>query len=427
MSRRITPWKGSQRLLTRILEEPGWVASLQSLSAPGLVRLIQKVGLEDSGELIALATTEQLRAVFDEDLWRGSRPGEAEVFDGARFGLWLEIMIEMGPVAAAEKLVGMDEDFLTLAFSRQFLVVDTDALQSRGLNDLEEKVIESSLNQEFENYWVISRNPQSWDAVLAVLLAIDAEDHDFLQRLLERCCYLSSESIEDEGGLCAVLTEQERLDEDVADSRERRREREGYVAPQAAAAFLKLARGAMEVEDHLSPSYFKELDVEFASAPRAAVPADSGEHARFLRLLQEAEVMGPQGAAGRRYPLLRAALLRLREQGGPFARGRRSRQCSPRVTWLLSRDRAKGGSKPEACSSCFARGGAARPTKCPYPPPPHWWRLFAQGPGPAIRGSRSSSASWHRCWIGSSGRGRRGKPGRGSTSSNSSGTPGRLP
>jgi len=60
-----------------------------------------------------LATTEQLAEIFDEDLWMNNRPGEDEAFDADRFGLWLEIMLEMGEDIVAKKLIELDENFVT--------------------------------------------------------------------------------------------------------------------------------------------------------------------------------------------------------------------------------------------------------------------------------------------------------------------------
>ena len=56
------------RLLNRILETPGWVEAIRDLDARVLRNLIHAVGLEDAGEIIALATTDQLVKIFDEDL-----------------------------------------------------------------------------------------------------------------------------------------------------------------------------------------------------------------------------------------------------------------------------------------------------------------------------------------------------------------------
>ena len=60
-------------------------------------------GLEDCGELVALATPEQLTRVFDLDLWRSARAGRDEQFDPDRFGLWLEVLAESGVSLAAQR------------------------------------------------------------------------------------------------------------------------------------------------------------------------------------------------------------------------------------------------------------------------------------------------------------------------------------
>src|SRR5574340_561157 len=57
-------------------------------------RRIERVGLEDAGELMALATTEQLLHVFDETLWTSAAPGRDERLDPERFAVWLEVMLE---------------------------------------------------------------------------------------------------------------------------------------------------------------------------------------------------------------------------------------------------------------------------------------------------------------------------------------------
>ena len=61
-------------LLARICDTPHLARAVAQLPAQLLHGVIQRVGLEDCGELLALATTEQLSAVFDLDLWRLDRP-----------------------------------------------------------------------------------------------------------------------------------------------------------------------------------------------------------------------------------------------------------------------------------------------------------------------------------------------------------------
>ena len=86
----------STKLLLRILERPGLVAAVRELPGAVLGKLIDRIGLEDAGELVALATTAQLERVFDDDLWRAERAGGDETFQPERFALWLRVMLEAG-------------------------------------------------------------------------------------------------------------------------------------------------------------------------------------------------------------------------------------------------------------------------------------------------------------------------------------------
>ncbi|HLE00983.1 MAG TPA: DUF6178 family protein [Bdellovibrionota bacterium] len=287
---------GTRGLLNRILGQPDLVSTIQNLPPRVLGKLIARIGLEDAGEIVALSTTEQLKKIFDEDLWRSTKPGEEEKFDAERFGLWLEIMFEMGPAFVAEKLAEMNEDFLTLAFSRQVLVINTQELAEDLLwadSTFVEKALESSLNHDFEDYCVISRDPMTWDSVFSALVALDTDHHDLLMNLLARCCFVSSEFIDDNGGLYEVLTSEEQLASDVAFDREQRREREGFVSPQTAAAFLALARGAITNEDHLTPAYFRNFETESVRKSNER-PHHRPDMDRFHELLREAEVLAPE-------------------------------------------------------------------------------------------------------------------------------------
>jgi hypothetical protein len=311
MTSQLMKGMGTGSLLYRILESPEQVSALQHLPPPALARLIHHVGLEDAGELVALATTRQLARIFDEDLWRSARPGQEERFDAERFGLWLEVLLEMGADRAAARLAEMDEDFVTFALSGQVLVLDLDALTlhrlrpGEGREDEEalvDKALESSLSHELDRFLLIARQPESWDAVLSVLVALDESHHELLTRLLERCCHIASEFIEDNGGLYAVLTTAEQLEEDVAQARQERREREGFVAPADAAAFLGLARSGLVVgEDPITRGYAQAqreaprtsshgIDAARTGQPAPAIP--------LLHLLQEAQVLTapPSGA-----------------------------------------------------------------------------------------------------------------------------------
>jgi hypothetical protein len=250
-----------------MLDEPSLVATVQSLTPSALGKIIGHVGLEDSGEILSLATTEQIRRIFDDDLWRSDRAGRDEVFDADRFALWLEVMLEAGEDFVAEKIADLPEDLVTLGLHRRILVLDMDQLAMEVREDGErvDKALASCLCEEFDAYQVIARKHDGWDAIVAVLCALDKHDHALLDRLLERCCSLSSEIIDDNGGLYNVLTSEEALEGDLAADREDRRAGEGFVAPSQATSFFALCRSTSPEEvvvqprDAVTRAYFREL------------------------------------------------------------------------------------------------------------------------------------------------------------------------
>src|SRR5579859_5551400 len=202
----------SRKLLARLLEQPRLVETVQSLPPRALLGLIDHVGLEDAGELVALATTAQLERMFDEDLWRSARPGEDERFDPARFALWLEVMLEAGEDFTADKLAELPQDLVALALHAQVLVIDLDELAISAIDEQLEKMLEDGPSSDFGPHRVIGRSLDGWDPLVAALTALEERHGEVLRRLLERLCHASSEWIRDNGGLHHVLTSTEMLD-----------------------------------------------------------------------------------------------------------------------------------------------------------------------------------------------------------------------
>jgi hypothetical protein len=257
----------SARLLRHVLERPELVREVRSLAPAELGKLIDFVGLEGAGELVALATTSQLERVFDEDLWSSERAGDDPHFDSKRFRVWLEVLLEAGEEAVVRRLRELPEDFVTLAVARSMLVVDIDAL---GIalcdadDELEpiEKALESLSYEEWEEFRLIARDQSVFDSLLSVLMALDREHHALLRRILERCTAMSQETIADNGGLYDVLTSDEMLEVDARAVRDERRGAAGHVAPSDAKSFLELARrglGDDRARDPVTRAYFREL------------------------------------------------------------------------------------------------------------------------------------------------------------------------
>jgi hypothetical protein len=309
--------RNPRQLIHRILDQPNLVAAVQSLPPQALGKLIGHIGLEDAGELVALATTAQLEGVFDDDLWRSPSPGKDETFDADRFTLWLEVMLEAGEDFAAAKLAELPEDLVTLAFHKQVLVINIEemaiGMSSRASenpvdDDVQiEKALESCLAEELGEYRIISRHHESWDILFGLLVTLDRDHHAFLQRLLERLCAMDAELVDDNGGLWRVLTSEESLESDVGADREDRRAEQGFLAPSSAAAFLTLARTSKlddlvtsEQRDPITNAYFRHLGEPTAnrdgasSSPKGAAQASpTSAPSDLLVLLREADVLPP--------------------------------------------------------------------------------------------------------------------------------------
>ena len=316
------PRRSSAQLLARMLDEPSLVTTVQRLTPHALGKIIQHVGLEDCGEILSLATTEQLRRVFDEDLWRSDRPGRDEVFDADRFALWLEVMLEAGEDFVAEKLADLPEDLVTMGLHRRILVLDMDQLATEAREDGErlDKALEGCLREEFDAYQVIARRHDGWDSIVAVLTALDKHDHALLDRLLARCCSMSSETIDDNGGLYEVLTSEEMLEGDLAADREDRRAAEGFIAPSQATSFLAMCRTTSPQEIVLQPrdavtrAYFRELVPATDAAGKGASNALPAPDAS-ARLVADLERLLAELDTEDRPPDARPALL-LTERAG---------------------------------------------------------------------------------------------------------------
>jgi hypothetical protein len=269
-------------LLTQLIEAPDLVQQVRELPTESFAALVRAVGVEDAGEIVALATTEQLVAAFDEDLFVNDRPGEREAFDPERFAVWLEVLLEAGDAVAAGRVAELSEDFVTQALASQVLVLDNEALMLRmdgGGADarMADKALQSALCEEIDGYLLISRRHEGWDAVLTLILALDRDHRALLERVLDRCSDAASELVEDLEALTTVLTQEASLAEDVEAEREDRRSREGHVEPRQARAFLALARtpdaaSDPAARDPLTRAYFRQLERHVAPAPGRAGP-----------------------------------------------------------------------------------------------------------------------------------------------------------
>jgi hypothetical protein len=293
----------------RILDQPELVSAVRELPPPVLSQLIDRIGLEDSGELVALATTEQLERMFDDDLWKAVRAGQDETFRPDRFALWLSVMMEAGEEHLIRRLLELPRDMLALAVHQLVLVIDMDALadvMSTPTFDAMEldRALENTPYEEWEEFRLFARDANAWDSVGTALLSLDRDHHDYLRAILEQCCAMSLEFINGNGSLYEVLTSEELLASDIAAEREDRRAASGFVSPADARSFLEFARrgDALDERDAITHAYFRDLAKPSLEKPgaRAGAAASSGSQLaaaspglkKLVSLLGEAEVIG---------------------------------------------------------------------------------------------------------------------------------------
>ena len=377
-----------RRLLSLLLDSPHLAQVVQGLEPKVLHHLVRQCGLEQCGEIVALATAEQLTRIFDDDLWRSDSAGAEEEFDAGRFGLWLEVLAEVGPDVAARKVVEMDFDFVTAAFSRYLLVVDAETLwASHAPSELSfgddepvcdpatERALEASASYELSGYTVVAQRGESWDALLAVLTSLDRDHHAFFGRVMTRCCQISTEYIVDNGGLHEVLTRDQQVLDDIAGARAERREHQGYVAPTQAAAFLTLARrqASAEGRDPLTAGYFRELEHRAkAQGERPAVKAGPAPHAEaaerqvagFVRSLEARVGSGPRRELR---PPLRTVVTIGSRSSAPSCYSRRKTMTPPTRDAPKSSPTSRTSSSPAAPSSRADSARSRRPMP-PWPP-----------------------------------------------------------
>ena len=90
-------------------------------------------------------------------------------------------------------------------------------------------------------YIVRARRADAWDAIVALLVALDAEHGNYFHAVMQGCRRLSNSRPEIDGLDDLLLAPEQHL-HDVAIERERRRSRQGYATPADARAFLQMAR-----------------------------------------------------------------------------------------------------------------------------------------------------------------------------------------
>ncbi len=275
--------------IAQFLDSSDLAATVPLLQPETLHLLIRHRGLESCAGLVAAATPQQLNAVLDIDLWQPARAGEDDRLDVGRFGEWIETLCEAGDSVAAGVVAAMDPDIVAAALSAYIKVIDPATLApSSGDGEWTDVAGLGELSLDLGGYVVLARTTAAWDAIVAVLLELDARDQRRFHAVMRRCRELSS-SIPEIDGLDDLLLAPEQLLHDVAAARLQRRSDKGYVAPADARAFLQLARergalapGARREANPVAAAYLESAGDE-EPAVRPTGPAHRDAAPRPLR------------------------------------------------------------------------------------------------------------------------------------------------
>jgi hypothetical protein len=270
--------------LAQILDSPFLARVVPHLPPETLHQLIRHRGLEACGELVTLASPAQLNSLLDLDLWRHPRPGRDEQFDVERFGEWLEVLVDTGESIAARTIAMLNKTVVIAGLSRYVRVFDPGIFEPTAqsddeLTDFREAMREgdsihgddaSSLECEIGGYIVRARRSDSWDSIIALLVALEDEHTGYFHVLMQGCRDLSN-SRPEESAMHDLLLEPEQHLHDLTIKREHRRSQQGYATPADARAFLEMARkprptGAV---NPIVAAYFRAADEE------TEVPADT--------------------------------------------------------------------------------------------------------------------------------------------------------
>ncbi|GEM_PF-5522492 len=237
-----------------ILKNTTLATQVKSLPLGVITKLVEHVGLEDAGPIIALTTTEQFQAIVDSDMWALQMGGVEEGFSSERFLTWIEVLSELGDKSAAEKLMALDDDLLTTALSETLQVFDTEELSSvASLNEDSfgfsiEAHLKRSEYVDIDRYVIVFKKSQSSTALSDILIAWSGIDHSHFCSILDRCVlYTLDHSTEMD---ISSIERQSTAREDALDARNSRRTEIGYVSRSDALSFLNLARTRSSIENY---------------------------------------------------------------------------------------------------------------------------------------------------------------------------------
>ena len=278
--------------LARLLDTPSFARVVPHLAPETLHQLIQYRGLDACGELVTSATPAQLTSLLDLNLWRHAQPGRDDQFDVDRFGEWLELLAGTGDSVAACTVAALDTHLVIVGLSRYLRVFDPGTFEPTESSDDEPMDRNEMMNSEtggdvsecrVGGYLVRALRTDAWDAIVALLVTLDAEHNHYFHAVMQGCRRLSNSRPEIDGLDDLLMTAEQHL-HDAAIEREQRRSQHGYATPADARAFLQMARQPQHTSsvplamNPIAKAYFRAAEEEADTTPAvtsAGAPAST--------------------------------------------------------------------------------------------------------------------------------------------------------
>jgi hypothetical protein len=250
---------------------------VRTLAPEALHQLILGRGLDACAELVVFATPAQLTSVLDVDLWIGDHQ-----FDAGRFGEWLEALAEIGDSPAARVIAALDAELVIAGLARYLRVFDPGTFEPTESSDDEAADRHAMMSSETTTnvpecevggYLVRARRTDAWDAMVALLVTLEVEHHDYFHAVMQGCRQLSNSRPEADDLDHLLLVPEQHL-HDVSIERADRQARRGYLSEGDARAYLQLARHEQPT-GAIVTAYFRAL----GDWPE---PPDRGRERAFL-------------------------------------------------------------------------------------------------------------------------------------------------
>jgi Family of unknown function (DUF6178) len=257
----MTPKPHSTGLVRRIADHPALPALLQRIEARTLATMIERIGVEDSVELMPLIPAAKLLHTFDASIWKGPRGSSGHALDGDEFIRWLDAWHEVSEAFLLQQFESIHDEYLTTLFAA---VLDIGpAIVIKGGDEYSEDFdVRHSLGDVYGRFHACAINPDHSDTLTNALNVLWSETPQRLSCILANL-HTAESMLEASGNAEGIAA-------DVRFGRERFHDAQGYANMDDARALFEFIRSA-SLERLVDMSAYDETTARHLRAMDSAV------------------------------------------------------------------------------------------------------------------------------------------------------------